>query len=116
MGMMVKFHSLAAGEILMFGDVARRMMELMGKEPIKRGVVTVGQLPGAIARLKAAIAEDKARHADQRDEDLPADEADGNGSRRPYVNLARRALPLVELLERSLEREKPVLWGNPGEP
>lgn len=109
--MMVKFHSLAAGEILMFGDVARRLMELMGKEPAERGVVTVDQLPGAVARLKAAIAEDKTRRAGQHDEDLPADEPNGEGSTRPYVNLAQRALPLVELLERSLEREKPVLWG-----
>lgn len=105
--MMVKFHSLAAGEILMFGDVARRMMELMGKEPAERGVVTVEQLPEAIARLKAAIAEDKRRH----DEDPPADEPDGSGGTRPHVDLARRALPLAELLERSLERGKPVLWG-----
>lgn len=109
--MMVKFHSLAAGEILMFGDVARHMMELMGKEPAERGVVTVEQLPEAIARLKAAIAEDRRRHACRHDEDLPADEPDGSGGTRPHVGLARRALPLAELLERSLEREKPVLWG-----
>ena len=109
--MMVKFHSMAAGEILMFGDVARRLMELMGKEPAERGVVTVDQLPEAVARLKAAIIEDNIHRAGQHDEDPPADEPNGEGGTRPYVNLARRALPLMELLERSLEREKPVLWG-----
>jgi hypothetical protein len=96
--MLMAFHSMAAGEILMFGDVARQLLELMGKEPLDEGVVTVEQLPEAIARLKAVIAEGEP----DRDDDDPS-----------HVGLARRAFPLVALLERSLKRGKPVLWGSP---
>jgi hypothetical protein len=93
---------------MMFDKVAQRMMEIMGKEVAARGVVTVEQMPECIARLKAAIAEDRAR-AQPRDEEADA-EAGRTGVNAP-VSLAQRALPLVELLERSLRAEKPVLWG-----
>lgn len=108
--MIVTFRSKAAADIIMFGDVAKRMMEIMGKDFTDKGIVTVEQLPGAIARLKAAIAEDKAARAGVREEDQPESEA-APGGRRPYVALAVRAVPLLELLEYSLREETPVVWG-----
>lgn len=102
---MITFQSDASGDVMMFDEVAHRMMDLMGKERTQRGVITVGQMPECIARLKAAIAEDRARGRPAADDD---DEE--NGVAAP-VGLAQRALPLVELLERSLQRDKPVLWG-----
>ena len=30
---------------------------------------------------------------------------------RPFVTLAQRAVPLLELLEWSLKKKKPVVWG-----
>lgn len=96
---------------MMFGDVARKLMELMGKDAAERGIVTVEQLPEAIERLKAAVSDDKAKHAGLQDEDLPAFEEAADGSKRPYVSLARRAIPLIELLEWSLKKQVPVVWG-----
>ena len=46
--MIVTFQSQAAGDVIMFGDVARRMMEIMGKDPSDKGILTVEQLPDAI--------------------------------------------------------------------
>jgi Domain of unknown function (DUF1840) len=108
---MIVFRSQAAADIMMFDDVARRMMEIMGKEPSDRGIVTVEQLPDAIARLKAAIAEDHARHQGEPEEDRPQTEEVPGGSRRAYVGLAQRAVPLVQMLEYSLQDDKPVMWG-----
>ncbi|MDP2132232.1 MAG: DUF1840 domain-containing protein [Sulfuritalea sp.] len=113
--MIVTFQSPASGDVIMFGDVAQRMMKLMGKEPADKGIVTVEQLPDAIARLKAAIEEDKQQRAGLQDEDLPQTEPDrsrgsASGS-RPFVTLTQRAVPLLELLEWSLKKQKPVVWG-----
>lgn len=102
---MITFGCQACGEVMMFGDVAHRMMEIMGKEAAERGVITVEQLPGAIARLRAAITADRAA-------DRPEDEDGGEGEEGPRVGLAQRALPLVELLERAREEKVPVLWGT----
>jgi hypothetical protein len=105
------FQSPAAGDVIMFGDVAQRMMKLMGKEADAKGIVTVEQLPAAIAQLKAAIEADKTERAGKQDEDLPQFEIGDGGIKRPYVALAQRAAPLLELLEWSLKKKKPVVWG-----
>jgi hypothetical protein len=110
--MIITFHSKAGPDIVMFGDVAKRLLGIVGKEdPGERGIVTVEQLPEAIASLKAAIAADKSARAGKRLEELPTYEPTGDGELRPYVNLANRALPLLDLFERSLRRDTPVTWG-----
>jgi hypothetical protein len=109
--MIVIFQSQAAGDVIMFGDVARRMMEIMGKDPSDKGILTVEQLPEAIARLRAAIVEDKARRAGLSEEDLPQTERSEGGSTRPFVSVAQRAVPLLELLEFALKKKKVVVWG-----
>jgi hypothetical protein len=110
----VIFQSPASGDVIMFGDVAQRMMKLMGKDVTDKGIVTVEQLPDAIARLKAAIEEDKRQRAGLSEEDLPQTEPDvgkAAKSARPFVTLTQRAVPLLELLEWSLKKKKPVVWG-----
>lgn len=102
---MIVFRSEVGPDIMMFDAVAQRMMELMGKEKAERGVVIIEQLPDAIARLKAAAALDRAQAPAQPDDAEDADAIDAP------VGLAQRAVPLIELLELSLARGKPVTWG-----
>jgi hypothetical protein len=112
--MIVTFQSPASGDVIMFGDVAQRMMKLMGKDVTDKGIVTVEQLPDAIARLKAAIEEDKQQRTGVKEEDVPQTEAAGSSGAqgsRPFVSLTQRAVPLLELLEWSLKKKKPVVWG-----
>lgn len=109
--MIVTFKSAACADVIYFGDVAKHMMELMGKEAGEKGIVTVEQLPGAIALLQAAIAADKERHRRHVLEDEPGTEAAEDGGTRPYVSLTQRALPLLAMLEESLAGKKPVVWG-----
>jgi ABC-type Zn2+ transport system substrate-binding protein/surface adhesin len=92
---------------MMFGDVANRLLDIMGKRVEKQGIVTVEQLPEAIARLKRAAAENKAEQT-HRDEE---DKEDETHDRRPGIGLAQRAVPLIDMLERSLKANVPVTWG-----
>lgn len=100
--MIVTFKSSASGDVIMFGDVAQRMLEIMGKEAGEKGIVTVEDLPDAIARLHAAIAADKAS---------PRAEKAGDDGEREFIGLAQRAVPLLELFELSLKKNRPVTWG-----
>ncbi|MFZ2629629.1 MAG: DUF1840 domain-containing protein [Rugosibacter sp.] len=109
--MIVTFKSAAAGDVIMFGDVAQRMMGIMGKAASDQGIITVDQLPDAIARLRAAIAEDRAQMAKMAEEDRPQTEAAPGSGERPYVSLAQRGAPLLELLEWALKKKKPMVWG-----
>jgi len=108
--MLITFHSAAAADVIMFGDVARTLLGILGKDPAdRRGIVTEAQLPEAIARLKAAMSEDRAASraepADDEDDDEPA----SKGMAAP-VNLAQRAWPLLDMLEYSLKENCPVTW------
>ena len=80
-----------------------------------QGIVTAQQLPDAIARLKAAIEEDRARQAEQERRRTEADEAAdkeaGNTGMAAPVGLAQRAWPLLNMMEESLREETPVVWG-----
>ncbi|GAB2179839.1 hypothetical protein DLREEDagrD3_00620 [Denitratisoma sp. agr-D3] len=104
--MIITFRSPASGDVIMFGDVAKQMMTLMGKAVTDEGIVTVEQLPDAIARLRAAVEEDKARRQGHTDDD--EDTKPGMGG---PVSLAQRAAPLLDLLDWSLRKQKPVTWG-----
>lgn len=105
--MLITFKSPACGDVIMHGDDGKQLLRLLGKDPdAAMGVVTVDQLPDAIAVLKRAVAEDKASRKAQPD---AAGHVDMRGPAK--VRLAQRALPLIELLERSLAEKATVTWG-----
>jgi len=109
--MIVTFKSAASADVIYFGDVAKRMLELMGKDADDKGIVTVEQLPDAIARLKAAIDADRERHLRLVQGEERGTEAAEGGGTRPAVSLTQRALPLLAMLEESLAEKKPMVWG-----
>jgi hypothetical protein len=92
----------------MFGDVTKDLMHIIGKDYTNKGIVTVADLPLAIAKLRAAIDGDKA---------MP----EGNATlfdamlthecEERLVSTTQRALPLVALFVSSLQHEVPVIWG-----
>lgn len=107
--MLIIFKSPASGDVIMFEKNGKEMLSVLGKDPADaKGIVTVEQLPGAIAAVRAAIDADKTRLA----ESVPATEDDGDA--KPAgggVSFFQRAVPLLELLERSLKDKVPVTWG-----
>ncbi len=115
--MIVIFQSKASGDVIMFGGVAYEMMKIMGKEASPKGIVTVEQLPDAIARLRAAVVADKEAHARQwekLDEMRESGEASNDEmaqTGQQGISLTQRAVPLLELLEHSLRKKVPVVWG-----
>ncbi len=116
--MIITFKSPAAGDLIMFGDVAQRLLHIMGKDPSEKGIITVEQLPSAITQLKAAIAEDKAQLATSNNTKADADQPDtsehesSNTKGSPMISLYQRATPLLELLTWAMKKNKPVVWGN----
>lgn len=109
--MLITFKSATGADVIMFGDIARKLVAIVGKDPQDgKGIVTVEQLPDAIARLRAAIEEDKARRAGQAQDDDEEPDPERRGMAAP-VSLAQRAWPLLDLLEASQKEGVPVVWG-----
>lgn len=108
---LVVFRSKAAGEIFMFAETARRIFQIIGRDDAPRGVITAGEVPGALARLQAAVDEEKAalkaageqaEHAERRGED---------GEPARAITLGQRAFPLLEMLRAAHKKHVDVTWG-----
>ncbi len=111
---LITFKSRADGDVIMFGEVGRQMLGILGKDPQDaKGIVTVEQLPAAINALRTAIEQDKSANP-------PADPADTWGrdaievqaqrEREQAVSLARRAAPLLAMLEYAQRDKTHVTW------
>jgi hypothetical protein len=112
--MVITFQSRAAADVIMLGEHARQFLKLLGKDPDStQGIVTVEQLPEAIARLEKAIEadRDRARAAERADPDKDDDEDAPKGMAAP-VSLHQRGWPLLEMMRTSLAEDKPVTWGS----
>jgi hypothetical protein len=105
--MLVTFKTKGYADITMFGEVALRLIGLMGHSGSIPGALAADDLPEAIRRLRAAADTDKHDSADASTAD---DDEKEFGEQR--VSLANRALPLIELLESAEQNQTPVMWNN----
>lgn len=101
--MLVTFKTKAYADITMFGDVAVRLLKMMGHSGTVPSAILADDVPAALERLKAAIAEEKAKAA------APPRGAEDDDE-EPPVSIANRALPLIQLLEAAAKRHADVMW------
>ncbi len=110
--MVYKFSSRATADMIMLDPDAKMLLTVIGKDPSATGIVTVAQISGAIATLKAAIADEDNRSkapttpANEKD----AEDEDGDDV-AATVGLKQRAVPFLEMLERSAAEGADVVWG-----
>ena len=96
--MLVRFRSEVGG-FTTFGDVAVKLLKLMGHSGSVPGAILAADIAAALARLEGAL--ELAPTA--------AEAADGDDG-EPVVALRQRALPLMQLLRQAAERECSVMW------
>ena len=109
--MIVTFRSEAYADIMMFGDIAIQLLKLMGHGGTVPGALLAEDVPEALASLKKAIADDKARvAATPKPEPAEGSDDEDDDAKEPPVQLAHRALPLIELLAASAKAECNVMW------
>ncbi len=108
--MIVTFRSKAHADIIMFGDIAISLLKLMGHSGTVPSALLAEDVPAALERLKTAIAAQKATVEDESDSVQDDENDDDKDSDERTVNLAHRALPLIELLEASATAKCNVMW------
>ena len=106
----VKFRSKASAEIVMLQSHAEKLFHIVGREFSAQGVIPADELAGAIARLSAAVLEEKM--AEQSRPPLSEDEeaAIPKGMAAP-VNLQQRAYPLLRMMQDAMQKGVDVHWG-----
>ena len=99
--MLVTFRTKAYANITMFGDVAIRLLKLMGHSGTVPSAILPEDIPAALERLRAGI---------EAGEHSAADDTPSNEQGEPPVSLKNRAFPLIELLEAAARADVPVRW------
>jgi len=99
--MLFKFKSKAAGDLIMLEPNGRRVLQIIGKDAGPKGIIEPPQMPGAIAALESAIAQED---ADQK----AAGETRASGE---GISLRQRALPFIDMLRRCQQAGEDIVWG-----
>ena len=97
--MLYKFKSKNAGDLIMLQPNGQRILEIIGKDAGSKGIILADQMPAAIRALQEAIALEES-------DDGEAGVEPGDG-----LTLRKRALPFIDLLQRSHKLGNDVVWG-----
>ena len=99
--MLVKFRSDAGPSVLMFGELATKLLKLMGTSAVVPGAILGKDVAPALAQLKGVLA----IHG----REVPTAAGSG-GEDAARIDLATRAFPLVELLEAAAREREDLVW------
>ena len=107
--MLITFKTSAYADVTMFGDVALKLIRLMGRRGTVPSAIEPEDIPQALEMLRAGIAADDAAAKE--------DEVEGNDDQtEEKVSVHNRALPLIELLQAAHKENVPVMWDEGGRP
>jgi hypothetical protein len=107
---MLKFKSQATADVILLESSAQQVLRIIGKEPGPRGIITVEQIPAAIAALRAAVAQHEA-HPDMVETLGDVAEGGEHSHNDGNVTLRQRVVPFIDMLQRSAAENKDVVWG-----
>lgn len=102
--MLIRFSSDVAGHFIMLGDNALPLLRLMGMSGREEGAVSGEDLRQALQTLQTGL---------QRAAELaarPAQDNEDDDEDVVPVSLQRRALPLLEMLQRAAREDGYVMW------
>lgn len=104
--MIYKFKSQVAADVIMLQSNGDQMLTIIGKEPSAQGIITMAQIPAAIAALESAIVLHEEVEARRRANPGLQIEVEGDS-----IMLRQRAAPFIDLLRTSAQAGKDVVWG-----
>lgn len=104
--MLVRFRAPSYGDITMFGDIAIRLLKLMGHSGTVPSAMNAEDIPQAVDRLREALGaiEAEATETPQGDTEAAREFID------EPVSLRNRAFPLIELFEAAAAGDESVIW------
>ena len=105
--MLVRFSSIKTEPLTMFGDIAVQLIRMMGASGSVPGAIAAEDIPAAIRRLRQQLQ----LHAAARPPSAKSDdEDDEDDEHESPIELATRAAPLLDLLERASAGNAALMW------
>jgi hypothetical protein len=100
---MITFRCDAYENISYFSDVAKSLLSLMGHSGTVPGALKAEEVANALANLQKGL-------GGQKEHKSSLTERDNEDDNEPKIGLAKRAIPLISLLQAALKKECDVLW------
>ncbi|MCB5190024.1 DUF1840 domain-containing protein [Methylobacillus arboreus] len=98
--MLVTFSTARYSDIMLFGDIAKQLLKLMGHSGTVPGAILADDVPQALQHLQQGLGSVTSPDTNPSEtEDQPAN-----------VSLQKRALPLIKLLESAISNHSNVMW------
>ena len=107
--MLYKFQCKKSADVLMLEDLTSRIFEILDRPLEARGVFLIEQLPIAIEKLEAAIAEDEKQRKEMLEDE--SDKKSDSSTKVKRDRLGQRAFPFIQLLKAALAHQEMVIWG-----
>ncbi len=96
--MIIEIQGEHTGSFIMFGDVAKQLLKMMGQSGQPEGAIREADVPKALETLMTAL------------EKVPVEAPDNDDENTPSISLHTRAKPLVDLLQESQQKGGYVMW------
>jgi hypothetical protein len=109
--MIVTFKSKASGDLIYFKDIAVKLLNLMGRDDKVPSALYAEDVAPALTALQnglAKIAAEEQQKAQQSEANQEAEPL--QGGTKPYISLTVRAQPMLEMLQKAVKKQCPVLW------
>jgi hypothetical protein len=104
--MLVKFSSTKTEPLIMTGDVAVRLIKMMGATGAIPGGIKAEDISAAVTQLQQQLSNSALETNKQRIQARSEEERE----REPSLSLATRAAPLIEILQRAQRAGATVMW------
>lgn len=108
--MLYIFKSRDCADIIMLEPNGRRLLEIIGKEPTTKGIITPEQMPQAVLAMRQAIDVEERAIQDARKRGAEGQGHAGNVSAQG-VTLRQRLLPMIEMMGRCEKAHRDITWG-----
>jgi hypothetical protein len=104
--MLIAFKTDAYADIIMFGDVAKQLLKMMGHSGTVPSAIQAHDVPAALERLTRSLEGEEVSVGAQ----TGGETAAGRRENDHKVSLKDRALPLIELLTAAAKKQRDVMW------
>jgi hypothetical protein len=111
--MLYKFKSKNAADVIMLEPNGRQVLQIIGKDPGRTGIIQPAEMGGAVSALESAIQqEETAKRAANEGRDNDAEDDAKSKAREEAISLRQRATPFIDLLRRNEKAGTEITWGT----
>ena len=102
--MLVKFQTKSYPTIVMFGDIAKKLIKYMGHSGTIPSAIDAKDVPIALQNLQEALKKEINTSENSSKSHSTEDEEE------EYVSIDTRAKPLIELIQTAIKEDEYVMW------